>query len=233
MLRVEGLHAGYGSLPVLRGIDLEVRSGEAVAVIGPNGAGKSTLLRTIVGLVRALSGRIECDGVALRRLRACQMPQLGIVYVPAEKELFPGMAVIENLQLGAYRNLASAGRQLAYVFELFPRLAERRHQLAGTLSGGEQQMLAIGRALMCAPKLLLLDEPSTGLAPKTVAELYRQLSRLKAEGLTILLAEQQVSLALSLTERAYVLEHGAIRMSGKSGDLLGDPAIKTAYLGVA
>ncbi len=161
------------------------------------------------------------------------MARLGLVYVPAERELFPTMTVLENLELGAYRNRGSSSIQLNYVYNLFPRLLERSHQLAGTLSGGEQQMLAVGRALMSGPKVLMLDEPSTGLAPKAVAELYRNLSKLKDAGLTILVTEQQVPLALALTDRAYVLEQGAIRLSGRSADLLGDPAIKRAYLGVA
>ncbi len=232
LLRVEGLHAGYGQTPVLRDVSIEAAPGEAVAVIGPNGAGKTTLLRAIIGMLQPSRGRVHYDGRPLNGLRAFQVARLGMVYVPAEKELFPGMSVLENLQLGAYRDVRAAPEHLHYVFGLFPRLEERRRQLAGTLSGGEQQMLAIGRALMAGPKVLLLDEPSTGLAPKAVADLYRQLSKLKAEGLTILLTEQQVPLALSLTDRAYVLEQGSIRLSGRSSDLLGNPAIKKAYLGV-
>ncbi len=232
LLRVEGLHAGYGQTPVLRDVSIEASAGEAVAVIGPNGAGKTTLLRTIIGMLQPSRGRVHYDGRPLNGLRAFQVARLGMVYVPAEKELFPGMSVLENLQLGAYRDVRAAPEHLRYVFGLFPRLEERRRQLAGTLSGGEQQMLAIGRALMAGPKVLLLDEPSTGLAPKLVADLYRQLSRLKTEGLTILLTEQQVPLALSLTDRAYVLEQGSIHLSGRSSDLLGNPAIKKAYLGV-
>ena len=232
LLRVEGLHVSYGQTPVLRDVGIEARSGEAVAVIGPNGAGKTTLLRTIIGMLQPSRGRVHYDGRPLNGLRAFQVARLGMVYVPAEKELFPGMTVLENLELGSYRDTSAAPRHLSYVFRLFPRLQERRRQLAGTLSGGEQQMLAIGRALMAGPKVLLLDEPSTGLAPKAVADLYRQLSTLKTEGLTILLTEQQVPLALSLTDRAYVLEQGSIRLSGRSSDLLGDPSIKKAYLGV-
>ncbi len=232
LLHVEGLHASYGQTPVLRDVSIEASAGEAVAVIGPNGAGKTTLLRAIIGMLQPSRGRVHYDGRQLNGLRAFQVARLGMVYVPAEKELFPGMSVLENLQLGAYRDVRAAPEHLRYVFGLFPRLEERRRQLAGTLSGGEQQMLAIGRALMAGPKVLLLDEPSTGLAPKLVADLYRQLSRLKAEGLTILLTEQQVPLALSLTDRAYVLEQGSIHLSGRSSDLLGNPAIKKAYLGV-
>ncbi len=232
IVRVEGIHASYGLTHVLRDVSLEASAGEAVAVIGPNGAGKTTLLRAIIGMLQPCQGRIHYDGRLLNGLRAFQVTRLGMVYVPAEKELFPGMSVLENLELGSYRDVGAAPEHLRYVFGLFPRLEERRRQLAGTLSGGEQQMLAIGRALMAGPKVLLLDEPSTGLAPKAVAELYRQLSKLKTAGLTILLTEQQVPLALSLTDRAYVLEHGSIRHSGRSADLLGDPAIKKAYLGV-
>jgi branched-chain amino acid transport system ATP-binding protein len=233
LLRIEAIHARYDQTPVLRDVSIEARRGEAVAVIGPNGAGKTTLLRTIIGMLRPSQGRVLYDGRHLDGLRPFEVARLGVVYVPAEKELFPGMSVLENLELGAYREAGATRRRLSYVFGLFPRLEERRRQLAGTLSGGEQQMLAIGRALMAGPKVLLLDEPSTGLAPKAVADLYRRLSRLKTEGLTILLTEQQVPLALSLTDRAYVLEQGSIRMSGASGDLLGDPAIKKAYLGVS
>ena len=232
LVRAEGLHAGYGLTTVLRDVSIEARPGEAVAVIGPNGAGKTTLLKTIMGMLRPSRGTVHYDGRTLDGLRAYQVTRLGLVYVPAERELFPTMTVLENLELGAFRDVRAAPERLRYVLALFPRLDERRRQLAGTLSGGEQQMLAIGRALMAGPKVLMLDEPSTGLAPKAVAELYRQLSRLKSGGLTILLTEQQVPLALSLTDRAYVLEQGAIRLSGRSSDLLGDPSIKKAYLGV-
>jgi branched-chain amino acid transport system ATP-binding protein len=217
---------------VLRDVSLEAHPGEAIAVIGPNGAGKTTLLKAMVGMLRPARGRVHYAGRPLDGLRAFQVARLGLVYVPAERELFPTMTVLENLELGAFRNVAAASLQLKYVFGLFPRLQERVGQLAGTLSGGEQQMLAIGRALMGGPKVLMLDEPSTGLAPKAVAELYRNLAKLKDAGLTIVLTEQQVPLALALTDRAYVLEQGAIRLSGRSRDLLGDPAIKRAYLGV-
>ena len=233
MLHVESLHAGYGATPVLREVSLETHAGEAIAVIGPNGAGKTTLLRSIAGMLRPTRGRVHYEGRSLAGLRAFQVARLGLVYVPAERELFPTMSVLENLELGAYRSISNIRKKLQYVFSLFPRLHERAPQLAGTLSGGEQQMLAIGRALMSGPKVLMLDEPSTGLAPKAVAELYRNLSKLKDAGLTIVLTEQQVPLALALTDRAYVLEQGAIRLTGRSAALLGVPAIKRAYLGVA
>ena len=232
IVRVEGVHASYGPALVLRDVSLGVSPSEAVAVIGPNGAGKTTLLRTIIGMIRPTQGRISYDGQVCNGLRAFETARLGMVYVPAERELFSGMTVLENLELGSYRNFRNMPERLSFVFELFPHLEERRQQFASTLSGGEQQMLAIGRALMGCPKVLLLDEPSTGLAPKTVAELYRQLARLKTAGLTMIITEQQVPLALSLTDRAYVLEQGSIRLSGKSADLVGNPEIKAAYLGV-
>ena len=231
LVRVEGLHAGYGQTPVLRDVNIEAHPGEAIAVIGPNGAGKTTLLKTIMGMLRPTRGKVHYDGRHLNGLRAFQVARLGLAYVPAERELFPTMTVLENLELGAFPCKEEA--HFERVFELFPRLAERRRQLAGTMSGGEQQMLAIGRALMGGPKVLMLDEPSTGLAPKAVAELYRQLSKLNSAGLTIVLTEQQVGLALALTDRAYVLEQGSIRLSGRSSELAGDPAIRKAYLGVA
>ena len=233
LVRVEALHAGYGAACVLRDVSLEARPGEAIAVIGPNGAGKTTLLKAMAGMLRPARGAVRFEERNLAGLRAYQVARLGLMYVPAERELFPTMTVLENLELGAYRNMRAAQLQLGYVFGLFPRLKERRHQLAGTMSGGEQQMLAVSRALMGGPKVLLLDEPSTGLAPKVVAELYRNLAQLRSAGLTIIVTEQQVAVALSLTDRAYVLEQGAIRLSGRSADLLGDPGIKQAYLGVA
>jgi branched-chain amino acid transport system ATP-binding protein len=232
LVRVEALHAGYGPAAVLRDVTIEAHPGEAIAVIGPNGAGKTTLLKVIAGMVRPARGAVRYEGRYLTGLRTYQVARLGLVYVPAERELFPTMTVLENLELGAYRNVRAAQLQLGYVFGLFPLLKERRHQLAGTLSGGEQQMLAVSRALMGGPKVLMLDEPSTGLAPKVVAELYRNLSQLKAAGLTLIVTEQQVALALALTDRAYVLEQGAVRMSGRSAELAGNPEIRKAYLGI-
>jgi branched-chain amino acid transport system ATP-binding protein len=235
MIRVEGIETSYGEVNILRDVSLEVGEEEAVAVIGCNGAGKTTLLRTIAGLRRPRKGRILYEGMRLDRLPAHKIARLGIVYVPAERELFPQMTVRENLELGAYATIASkaVGEQLKIVFDLFPRLKERQRQFAGTLSGGEQQMVAISRGLMSKPKLLVLDEPSTGLAPLLVTEMYRQLHQLREEGLTILLAEQQVAMALSLAYRAYVLENGQITHHGNSRDLLKDPELKKAYLGIA
>lgn len=233
LIRVEGLEVSYAEMPVLRDVSIEAQTSEAVGVIGPNGSGKTTLFKAIVGMLRPKRGKIYYDDTRLDGLGTPDIVRLGIVYVPAERELFPQMTVLENLDLGAYINQKARGELLEFVFSFFPRLKERARQLAGTLSGGEQQMLAIARGLMARPKVLLLDEPSTGLAPLLVAEMYRQLSRLKKEGLTILLAEQQVPLALSFTERAYVLENGRVKLSGRSKDLLGEPEIKRAYLGVA
>jgi len=232
MIRVEGIHVSYGDTAVLRDVNIEVGEGETVAVIGSNGSGKTTLLKAVAGMLRTTKGRISCDGKVLDGLPTHKIVRLGIVYVPAERELFPLMTVADNLELGAYRNKAWK-ELLKSVFTLFPRLKERTKQLAGTLSGGEQQMLAIARGLMSRPKVLLLDEPSSGLAPIFVDELYRQLRRLKEEGLTILLAEQQVPIALSLADRAYVLENGRIRLSGKSQGLLEEPEIRRAYLGLS
>jgi branched-chain amino acid transport system ATP-binding protein len=232
MIRVEGIDVSYDETTVLSDVNIAVDEGETVAVIGSNGSGKTTLLKSIAGMLRTTKGKIFYDGMSLDRLATYKIVRLGVVYVPAERELFPLMSVVENLELGAYRN-KEWKKLLNVVFALFPRLKERTKQLAGTLSGGEQQMLAIARGLMARPKVLLLDEPSSGLAPIFVDELYRQLHRLKEDGLTILLAEQQVPIALSLADRAYVLENGRIRLSGKSQDLLEEPEVRKAYLGLA
>lgn len=236
MIKVEGLVASYGEVDVLRDVNLEVGQGEVVAVIGSNGAGKTSLLKSIAGLLRPKKGNVLYDGKRLNGIPTYRIARAGVVYVPAERELFPQMTVLENLELGAFANgpeKKSKDELLKFVFGLFPRLAERREQLAGTMSGGEQQMLAICRGLMSQPRVLMLDEPSTGLAPLMVAEMYRQLRRLKEQGLTILLAEQQVPMALSLADRAYVLENGQIRRQGAAGDLMADPEVKEAYLGIA
>ncbi|MDR7434086.1 MAG: ABC transporter ATP-binding protein [Armatimonadota bacterium] len=231
MLEVRELWVGYNDVSVIRGVTLEVPAGEATAVLGPNGSGKTTLFRALVGLLRPRSGSILFEGVPLNGLRPPQVVQRGIVYVAAERELFPQLTVLENLELGAYCCPRAFQSRLELVFELFPRLAERRSQRAGTLSGGEQQMLAIARALMAQPKLLLLDEPSTGLAPLLVAELYRRLEALRREGVTILLAEQQVGAALSLCARVYVLKEGRVAFCGGASSLRGSSELRKAYLG--
>lgn len=232
VLDVQGLVVAYDDAEILRGVSLEVRPGEAVGVIGPNGAGKTTLFKTICGLLRPRAGSISWEGVRLDGRPAHEIARRGVVYVPAERELFPQLTVGDNLMLGAYAAPTGVRGRLARVFGLFPQLAKRRPQRAETLSGGEQQMLAVGRAVMAKPRVLLLDEPSTGLAPLVGADMYRQLAALKEEGLTILLAEQQVPLALAFCDRIYVLENGRVVLSGPPEALLRDPALKRAYLGV-
>ena len=231
MLEVEGLAAGYLGERVIDDVDIEVRTGEAVAIIGSNGAGKTTLFRTIAGLLSPLTGRVVFDGEDLTRRPAHRIARAGIAYVPAERHLFPAMTLKSNLVLGAYPRRPDAAT-LDLVYDLFPQLHERQRQLAGTLSGGEQQMLAVGRALMARPRLLMLDEPTTGLAPKIAQTAFEALEGLKKEGMTLLIAEQQVPLALSVAERGYVLENGRIRLSGLSGELERNPEVRRAYLGV-
>jgi branched-chain amino acid transport system ATP-binding protein len=232
MLQVEGLHAGYGDSIVVHDVSLRIEAGEAVAIIGSNGAGKTTLLRAICGLLPVVSGHVTYDGNTLERIPPHRIARLGMAYVPAERRLFPAMSVTENLELGAYPKRPDP-RLSALVFELFPRLADRRTQHAGTLSGGEQQMLAVGRALMSEPKLLLLDEPTTGLAPMLAEEAYASLKRLRGSGTTVLVAEQQVPLALDLADRGYVIEDGRIQLEGAAGDLRDNPDVRRAYLGLS
>jgi len=232
VLEVTGLAAGYFGEPVVEGIDVEIQSGEAVAIVGSNGAGKTTLFRAIAGLLPCMAGKVVLDGVDLTRQPAHKVSRAGIAYIPAERHLFPGMTVKTNLVLGAYPRRPH-GETLALVLELFPRLEERLHQRAGTLSGGEQQMLAMGRALMSRPQLLLLDEPTTGLAPKIAKAAFAALGGLKETGTTLLIAEQQVPLALSVADRGYVLENGRIRLQGAADELERNPEVRRAYLGVA
>ena len=213
MLEVDELSTGYLGEDVIHRVSLSVAEGEVVAVIGSNGAGKTTLFRAVCGLHRPTRGTVTFQGERISGRRAHVIAKRGLCYVPAERRLFPEMTVSENLDLGAYPKRPAAGRR-TLVFELFPRLAERRRQRAGTMSGGEQQMLAVGRALMADPRLLLLDEPTTGLAPKLAAEAYRALAALREHGLTIVVAEQQVPLALGLADRAYVLENGRVQLEG-------------------
>jgi branched-chain amino acid transport system ATP-binding protein len=233
LLRLEGIEAGYGDMTAVRGVSLEVRAGEIVALIGSNGAGKTTTLRAISGLVPLRRGAVELDGRRLQELTPARIVAGGVAHVPEGRQLFPNMTVEENLTLGA--RTAESRRLRAETLErvvtLFPRLAERRRQLAGTLSGGEQQMAAIGRALMARPRLLMLDEPSLGLAPVVVASIFEDLVRINRDGVTILLVEQNVPRALRLSHRAYVLENGTIALEGPSARLLADEGIKRAYFG--
>ncbi len=233
ILAVNGLHAGYGTTEILRGVDLTVRQGEIVAVLGANGAGKSTLNQVISGLVRSWSGAIRFAGTAIERERPAAIVAHGLIHVPEGRRIFPNMTVRENLDLGAYRRgRARRASNRSKVFSIFPRLAERQSQHAGTLSGGEQQMLAIGRGLMAEPKLLILDEPSLGLSPLLVEELFALIKRINADGTALLLVEQNVVQSLEVAERAYILDNGMFVLEGKAADLKNDPNLKRTYLGM-
>ncbi len=233
LLRLEGVVAGYGAITALHGIDLEVRRGQIVALLGANGAGKTTTLKAVSGLVAARAGTITLGGEPISGLRASRIARLGVVHVPEGRHILRGLSVRENLELGAFSVSDASLRRarMREVFDLFPVLERRRHQDGSLLSGGEQQMLAIGRALMAGPKVLLLDEPSMGLAPKLVLDTMRIVRRLNEAGTTILLVEQNARLALRLAHHGYVLENGAIRMRGPAEDLRADPSIVQAYLG--
>jgi branched-chain amino acid transport system ATP-binding protein len=231
LLEVVGLAAGYLGEPVIEGIDIEVRTGEAVAIVGSNGAGKTTLFRAIAGLLPPMAGRVVLDGRDLTRRPAHRISRAGIAYVPAERHLFPAMTLKTNLVLGAYPSRPDR-ETLGLVYDLFPRLQERQHQQAATLSGGEQQMLAVARALMARPRLLMLDEPTTGLAPKVAEVAFERFEELKKQGMTLLIAEQQVPLALTVADRGYVLENGRIQLEGASEELAHNPEVRRAYLGV-
>jgi branched-chain amino acid transport system ATP-binding protein len=232
ILRVSGVSGGYGGEHVVHDVSFEVAEGEAVTIIGSNGAGKSTLFRAIVALLRTRSGSVEFRGDDISRWPTHRISRRGLAYVPAERHLFPKMTVMENLLLGAYPHHPDS-RSEAMVFEVFPRLAERRGQNAGTLSGGEQQMLAVARALMSEPNVLMLDEPTTGLAPRLATDAYEALARLRDAGLTLVVAEQQVSLALELASRGYVIENGRFELTGTSDALANNPDVQRAYLGIA
>ena len=232
MLEVSGLAAGYAGSDVVKDVDFHIDSGEAVMIIGSNGAGKTTLFRAVIGLLTPSAGEVRFEGADIVGMPAQRVVRLGISFVPAERHLFPRMTVQENLSLGAYPGRPDP-ETMKLVMELFPRLGERRGQRAGTMSGGEQQMLAVGRALMANPRLIVLDEPTTGLAPKLAAEAYEALSTLRERGLTVLVAEQQVPLAMAFSDRGYVLENGVIRLEGTSAELAEDPEVRRAYLGVA
>ena len=231
MLEVEGVSAGYQGSDVVRDVSFRVDEGETVIIIGSNGAGKTTLFRAVCGLLPLSAGRVTFLGADITGLPVQRVVRRGLAFVPAERHLFPHMTVEENLALGAYPDRPDPEIRNT-VLELFPRLAERLRQLAGTMSGGEQQMLAVGRALMSHPRLLVLDEPTTGLAPIVARSAYTALGRLRDRGLTILVAEQQVPLALAVSDRGYVLENGAIGLTGTSPERASGPRARSAYLGV-
>ena len=234
MLALAGVSAGYGALPAITGVSLVVGEGEAVGLLGANGAGKSTTLRAISGLVRPGAGRITFFGADITDLPPYKVTALGIAHVPEGRQVFPELTVKENLEIGAYIPAAKAERRrsLDLVFTIFPVLAERRQQLAGTMSGGEQQMLAVGRGLMLKPRLLMLDEPSLGLAPVVTDATFAKIEEIHAMGTAILLVEQNVSRALSLVDRAYVLESGRVIMEGTSTELANNKQVQAAYLGI-
>jgi branched-chain amino acid transport system ATP-binding protein len=234
VLQITNVDASYDFLQVLWDVSLNVAEGEFVALVGPNGAGKTTTLRTIAGLLKPLRGEVVFRGQRLNGLTPDQVSRLGLSFVSEALNLFPAMTVYENLLLGAYTVPDPARRRtsLEFVFELFPRLHERRDQLAGTLSGGERKMLAIGRGIMPAPRLLLVDEPSLGLAPRLTLAVFEALTTLRERGMTVLLVEQNVNTTLRLVSRAYVLEQGRVLMEGGGADLLADPHMQSAYLGV-
>ncbi len=233
MLRVAGLAVAYGGIRAIKGIDFEINAGETVTLIGANGAGKTTTLRAITGLIVPAAGSIEFEGQAIGGASSFSLVQRGLAMVPEGRGVFPQLTVAENVAMGAYirHDKAAIANDVERVFSLFPRLRERSRQSAGTLSGGEQQMLAIGRALMSRPKLLLLDEPSMGLAPVIVQKVFEVIEAIAREGVTMLLVEQNANLALKASDRAYVLESGLITLSGKSSELLADPKVRAAYLG--
>jgi branched-chain amino acid transport system ATP-binding protein len=235
MLRISGLSVSYGGLRALEDVSLEVNEGEFVTIVGPNGAGKTTLLKAVSGSARAAAGRLDFRGRDMTPLPAHQRAALGIAHVPEGRRVFPSLSVLENLELGSYRRAARGrrGEALEAVLALFPVLRDRRRQMAGSLSGGEQQMLALGRGLMAAPDLLLLDEPSQGLAPRIVEQIFETIDRIRRERhVTVLLVEQRVVEALELCDRGYVLETGRVALAGSHDALLGDPRVQRAYLGV-
>ncbi len=233
LLDIRQLRGGYGRVEVLRGVSLQVHAGETVALLGSNGAGKSTLNHTLCGLVPTWSGQVMFDGQDLTHAHYRAIVRAGLIQVPEGRKIFPNLSVLENLELGSFtRARERRATNLERVFTIFPRLKERTDQLAGTMSGGEQQMLAIGRGLMAEPRLLILDEPSLGLSPLLVEEMFTLIGQLHAQGLAILLVEQNVGQSLEIADRAYVLENGAIRFSGQPDELLASDDLRRAYLGV-
>ncbi|HLI10832.1 MAG TPA: ABC transporter ATP-binding protein [Alphaproteobacteria bacterium] len=233
MLRIEGIICRYGKVNAVRGVSLEVKAGELVTLIGANGAGKTTTLRAISGLIRPSEGRILFEGEDITRAPAKAILARGIAHCPEGRHVFPHMTVQENLEMGCYLrgDKAAVAADMARIFERFPKLLERRKQMAGTLSGGEQQMLAISRALMSRPKLMLFDEPSLGLAPNLVQQTFKIISEIRAHGTTVLLVEQNAYAALEMCDRCYLLESGEVKLDGTGAELLGNPHVKAAYLG--
>lgn len=231
MLEIKNLDVSYGAVHAIHGVSLKVNDGEIVSLIGANGAGKTTILRTISGLKKADSGEITFDGTDLRKTEPSKIISLKLAHVPEGRHIFPEMTVEENLEMGAYADPSSLEANMKDVYERFPRLQERRRQLAGTLSGGEQQMLAVGRALMSNPKMILMDEPSMGLSPLLVKEIFSIIKEVNKKGITILLVEQNAKMALSISDRAYVLETGKISIEGAAQELMNDERVKKAYLG--
>jgi branched-chain amino acid transport system ATP-binding protein len=234
VLRVETLEVAYGKIQALWGISVEIPEGEIVAVVGANGAGKTTMLKTLSGLLRPMAGQISLDDRRIDLLSPAEIVGLGVVHVPEGRKLFPEMTVLDNLLVGGYPAGARSRRpqRLEHVFTVFPRLAERRRQLAGTLSGGEQQMVAIGRGLMAGPRILMLDEPSLGLAPIMVQEMFGVIGEINRSGVTVLLVEQNTEHALALAHRGFVLESGRVALSGTGRELLASPQVREAYLGL-
>jgi len=232
MLKVEGLHVYYDAIHALKGVSFAVAQGELVTLLGGNGAGKTTTLKTISGLLRPRRGKVLLEGAALDQVEPHVIVQHGVAHVPEGRKVFPRFTVLENLAIGGYtRSKSELGSELDFVFQMFPRLKERQKQYAGTLSGGEQQMLAIGRALMAKPKLLLLDEPSMGLAPKIVEQILENIRAINRAGVTVLLVEQNAAMALAISHRGYVLETGAVILEGAASDLAGNDLVRQAYLG--
>ncbi len=233
MLKVENIQVYYGMINAIKGVSFEVNEGEVIALIGANGAGKTTILHTITGLIAPRSGHIYLEGKDLTKIPAHKIVYLGMAHVPEGRRIFQQLTVLDNLKLGAFSvtDKAQIEKNLQYVYAHFPRLAERKNQVAGTLSGGEQQMLAMGRALMSSPKIILMDEPSMGLSPLLVNEIFKIISEVSKDGTTVLLVEQNAKKALSIADRAYVLETGNIVMEGKASELLDNPRIRAAYLG--
>ncbi|MBM6842216.1 ABC transporter ATP-binding protein [[Clostridium] spiroforme] len=233
LLNVKNINVYYGVIQAIKDVSFEVNEGEIVALIGANGAGKTSIMKTVSGLLHSQGGSIIFDGQDISKLSAHKIPGMGLVQVPEGRRVFTEMTVLENLEMGAYLRKDKEGIQqdLEKIYQRFPRLKERKNQLAGTLSGGEQQMLAMGRALMAKPKLLLLDEPSMGLSPILVSEIFDIIKKINADGVTVLLVEQNANKALSIANRAYVLETGAITVSGDADDVANNPKVKEAYLG--